>query len=351
MPAILRFPMVRLPEVRLPVAPRPLALLSGLLMTSAALAGCGEADGGSPGEAPAETSARSLAEPPDLQVGEWWRVEVDPALVGQTFEVTLVVTDVEDGTATLGIAPDDFQHDFLLVHVPPLGDLELATMAWRVMWDDFEALRFPLEEGASWEADFHGSDVVAQVTRVEGDRAWVSYSGEDQIELVYDARAGMITEFQEERLRLGFRVVEHGTGYTGPVRAMSRIRLGYMAMGPADPISADVPGSGRSSSTYEVASGSQDGTLSFAVWNLGVEDQPGRYRIVATAPDGTVFDETFETEAGSPSVIPLSFPHRGMDGTWQIDFERDGPARLLVELFTYDLEVVELDRGGSVHVP
>lgn len=323
------------------------ALATGGLLAITTLVGCDAPDGASAGE----ISARSLAEPPNLQVGEWWRMEVDPALVGATFEATLVVTEVEGGTATLGIVPDDFHHDFLLVHVPPLGDLDLATLSWRVMWDDFEALRFPLEEGASWEADFHGNAVMAQVTRVEGDRAWVSFTGENQIDLVYDARRGMITEFQEERLRLGFRVLEHGTGYTGPVRAMNRIRLGYMAMGPGEPSSDGVPGSGRSSSTYEVASGSADGTLSFAVWNLGVEDEPGRYRIVATAPDGTVFDETFETGPGSPSVIPRSFPHQGVDGSWQIDFERDGPARLLVELFTYDLQAVEMNGGGSVHVP
>ena len=326
--------------------PRPVlrtaTLAAAILVAPILLMGCTGADASDPGEASLESSARSLAAPPDLQVGEWWRVEVDPALVGATFEATLVVTGVEGGRATLGIVPQDFHHDFMLVHVPPLGDLDLATLSWRVMWDDFEALRFPLEEGGSWESDFHGSDVVAQVTRVEGDRAWITYTGEDRIDLVYDARMGMITEFQEERLRLGFRVLDHGTGYAGPVRAMNRIRLGYMAMGPGERSIDGVPGSGRSSSTFDVASGSADGTLSFAVWNLGAEDEPGRYRIVATAPDGTVFDETFETEIGSPSVIPLSFPHRGVDGAWQIDFERDGPARLLVELFTYDLEMVEL---------
>lgn len=335
-----------------PLSSRLRTLLAGFVVLS--LAGCGSdpADGAdlpdASGDGAPAVEGRSLAAPPDLQVGEWWRMEVDPDLVGATFEATLVVTDVEDGRATLGIVPDDFSHHFLVLHVPPLGDLELATMAWHVMWDDFEALRFPLEEGRTWEADFHGNDVTAEVTRVEGNRAWIGYTGEDEIEAVYDADQGMITEFDEERLLLSFRVLEHGTGYEGPVRKMNRIRLGLMERGPAEPADEASGESGRRTATVEVESGATDGSISLVVWNRGFEDEPGRYRIVATAPDGTVLEETFETGVGGPSVVPASFGHDVVDGTWQIDFERDGPAGLLVELFTYDLVEVELGAGGQV---
>jgi hypothetical protein len=328
------------------------ALLAGTVVLALAACGSDSVEGaGLEDDASDRTPAvegRSLAAPPDLQVGEWWRMEVDPDLVDPTFEVTLVVTDVEDGRATLGIVPDGFSHHFLVLHVPPLGDLDLATMAWHVMWDDFEALRFPLEEGRTWEADFHGNDVTAEVTRVEGNRAWISYSGEDEIEAVYDADMGMITEFSEERLLLSFRVLEHGTGYEGPVRKMNQIRLGLMERGPDEPADEAAGHSGRRTATVEVDSGSSDGSISLVVWNRGFEDEPGRYRMVATAPDGTVLEETFETEVGSPSVIPASFGHDVVDGTWQIDFERDGPAGLLVELFTYDLVELELGAGGAV---
>ncbi|TVP44452.1 MAG: hypothetical protein EA350_11520 [Gemmatimonadales bacterium] len=303
----------------------------------AAMAGLGSGCGAeSAGEEIA--SERSLASPPALQVGEWWTVELDPELVGATFETTLVVTHVGDGTARIGMTPESFRDDFLVLHIPVLGDVELETFAWRVMWDDFEALRFPLERGASWTADFHGNDVTATVERVEGTRAFILMEGEgERIEMVYDAAVGMITEFREEALQLAFRVTGHGTGYSGPVLSLSGIELGFMQGGPP-------AGERRSSATLDVATEGPHGSLSLVVWNRGVEDQAGRYRIVATAPDGSVFEHTFETAPGDPAVLVQSFGHDAVQGGWTIDFEREGPARLLVELFTYGLD--EAPPGG-----
>jgi len=292
----------------------PLLLLISVLLGSAA---CTPASDGEEAEASSTLEARHLDAPPDLRVGEWWRVEVDPTLVGATFQTTLVVTEREDGRATLGIPPEDFYHHFLVLHIPPLGDLDVETFAWRVMWDDFEALRFPLEVGRSWESDFHGNDVVAEVTGIEGNRAHVTMTGGgEHIELTYDAELGMITEFREEALQLGFRVLDHGFDYAGPVKSLSRIRLGLMEAGPAQPGDPGAGEAGAATSTVEVQveSGASHGSLSLVLWNAGAEDQPGRYRILATAPDGATFEETFETAPGSPSVIPASFGHDHVDG-------------------------------------
>jgi hypothetical protein len=287
----------------------------------------------------------SLDTPPNLQVGDWWTVEVDPTLVGVTIPTTLVVTERDASGARIGIPPEEFQHDFLVLHIPPLGDLDLATVGWHVMWADFEPLRFPLELGRSWEADFHGNDVTAEVTATDGSRAHVTMTGpNDRIDLIYDAAVGMITDFRQEQLQLNFRVVDHGSGYEGRVLSPTGIRLAIMEAGPASPRDPDTGEGGTLSTEVEVASGRSHGSLSLVLWNAGSEDEPGRYRITATAPDGTVFEEGFQTEAGSPSVIPSSFGHDVVDGTWRIEFEREGPGRLLVELFTYDLEEVLL--GG-----
>lgn len=303
-----------------------------------------------PGAAP-----RSLEAPPDLQVGEWWSVEVDPELVGVTIPTTLVVTRRDEDVAGIGIPPQAFSHDFLVLHMPILGDLDLRTFAWRVMWDDFEALRFPLEEGRTWTSDFHGQDVDATVTRVEGNRAWVSMTGEsEQIELVYDADVGMITDFRESRLRLAFRVTDHGFGYRGRVLDLAGIELGLMASPPAAAAASSGPpgstdgtheGHAASTATFEVETAGPHGSLSLVLWGVGSEGEPGRYRIVATAPDGTVFEQSFDGSTGPGPVVARSSGHDAVTGRWQVDFERDGPAGLLVELFTYDLNEVEM--GGS----
>lgn len=338
---------------------RPSALLLALFLTACGSGPTPDAavdeTGAAPGATlvaappPSGTAARSLAAPPDLQIGEWWSVEVDPELVGVTIPTTLVVTRRDGDVAGIGIPPQAFSHDFLVLHVPVLGDLDLSTFAWRVMWDDFEALRFPLEEGRTWTADFHGQDVDATVTRVEGNRAWVSMTGEsEQIELVYDADVGMITEFREDRLRLGFRVTDHGFDYRGNVLDLAGIELGLMASPAAAAASAGSEGAhdGHAvTTTLDVETAGSHGSLSLVLWGVGTEGEPGQYRIAATAPDGRVFEQSFDGSSGPGPVVARSSGHDAVTGRWEIDFERDGPAGLLVELFTYDLNEVEL--GGS----
>jgi hypothetical protein len=329
--------------------------LGGIVIMAFIFAGCAS------GEAP--MAARSLDTPADLQVGEWWTVEVDPELVGAVYPSTMVVTRRSGDQATIGIPPDQFSHDFLVIHIPPLGDLELSTFAWRVMWDDFEALRFPLEVGRSWSADFHGRDVEAEVTAVEGNRAHVTMVGDGQrIELTYDADWGMITDFREEALGLAFRVTDHGFDYEGEVLSLSGIQLGLMetAAGVAAHHAAvtgnTASGSGNAgsgetgqplSTRVEVTTGASHGSLGLILWNVGHEDAPGSYGITATAPDGTTFRERFEVTRGGASVDLGSFGHHSVDGTWELEFEREGPAGLLVELFTYDLTRVTLEGGGG----
>ncbi len=366
-PPATRFPAATRPARAvplLPALPRPRGwgafALAALFTLS--LQGCGEAgDAAPPAGAGSEARTASLAAPPDLRVGDWWEVEMVPTLTGATYPTTLVVTHRGDGRAVIGVPPDHFSHDFLVLHVPPLGDLDLESFAWRVMWDDFEALRFPLEEGRSWTADFHGVDVEAEVTRVEGNRAWVTLLGEgERIELVYDADVGMITEFREDRLGLAFQVTDHGTGYEGDVLALSGIRLGLMET-PASAVahhgdheegaegdggSGEEAGAGtRSSTRVEVDTSGSHGSLSLILWNVGQEATRGEYGITAIAPDGTPFEARFQGTEPGASIGVQSFGHDAVNGPWSIEFHRDGPGGLLVELFTYDLERVELGGG------
>jgi len=348
----------RTPDLAMVPAALPRAAIGfgGLVVLAALLVGCGPS-----GEA--SVALRSLDTPPDLKVGEWWTVEVDPELVGAVYPTTMVVTQRTGDRATLGVPPDQFSHDFLVIHIPPLGDLELGTFAWRVMWDDFEALRFPLEVGRRWSADFHGRDVEAEVTAVEGNRAHVTMVGEGQrIELTYDADWGMITDFREEALGLAFRVTDHGFDYQGEVLSLSGIQLGLMETaagvaahhatatgGPASGGGSADSGEARRplSTRVEVETGASHGSLGLILWNVGHEDAPGSYEITAIAPDGTTFRERFEITRGGASVDLGSFGHDAVDGTWELEFHREGPAGLLVELFSYDLTRVMLEGPGG----
>lgn len=314
----------------------PAPLVTGALLV-AGITACAEGDPPA-AEAEAPPDIRSLDAPPELQVGEWWTVRVEAGVAGAEYEATIVVTERDERTASIGVAAPDFSDDFFVVHVPPLGTIDLETLAWRVMWDDFEALRFPLEEGRSWEADFHGFDVEAEVTRVEGDRAHVTMTGEDErIELAYDARVGMITDFREEALQLGFRVIDHGFDFDGDVRTPTGIELALFEGLPGDAAAPDGTDIGAPATTVEVDTGHSHGSLGLVFSNPGSDGEPTPYRVAATAPDGTVFEETFTPVAGGPPLFLESFGHDVVNGTWRLEFEGSGPASALVELFTYDL--------------
>jgi len=299
---------------------------------------------------------RSLDAPPDPEVGEWWTIEVYPEHTDGTYETTIVVTERSDNTATFGMAAEEFQDDLLVLHLPPLGEIDLDTFAWMVMWEDFEALRFPLEPGQTWTADFHGYDVEAEVTGVEGSNAYVTMTGEDQmtgaeehIELTYDAERGMITEFEEEAIGLNYRVDDHGFDYEGRVMTPTGIELALMDGRPAEivePLVDHEVAEGQPSSV-EVDVDASHGSLGLLLWNTETPDEPGTYRIAVTAPDGTTFEETFIFEPGDALVGLTSFNHEHVTGTWELEYDRDGPAWVAAEMFAYELTETQLGRAAE----
>ncbi len=310
--------------------------LLAVAVLSGGILGCAEAEPPIDAAVAALTEGRSLDVPPDPRTGEWWRIEVSSGLSGTSYETTLVVTDRAEGTARFGMPDSDFRHDFLVLHIPPLGDIDLETFAWRVMWDDFEALRFPLEPGRTWSADFHGYDVEAEVTRVRGNRAYITMVGErDRIELVYDARRGMISELQEEALGLGFRVVDHGFDYEGLVKTPVGIELALFDSRPSRGVQHG--GHEPPTSSVEVERTASHGSLGLVLGAYDREAASGTYRIAATAPDGSIFEESFTPRPGDPPLSLSTFGAEAPAGTWQIEFHREAPGSLIAELFVYDL--------------
>ena len=301
------------------------------------------------------TEDRSLDAPPDVQVGEWWTVEVYPEYFHGTHETTVVATERAGNTATFGMAADEFSDDLFVFHIPPMGEINLDTFAWMVMWDDFEALRFPLEEGQSWTADFHGYDVEAEVTGVEGNKAYVTMTGEyettgeeERIELTYDAEKGMITQFEEEAIGLNYRVTDHGFHYEGRVKTPRGIELAMLDARPAEAMEA----LGHSveegaSSTIDVDVNATHGSLGLLLWGTESPEEAATYHITATAPDGTTFEETFAVGPGDAPSALTSFNHDQVNGTWEIEYESDGPGVFGVEMFTYELNETQLDRAAK----
>lgn len=324
---------------------RPGAPGVALTLLAVGIPGCIEADPSiEAGGAGTPMELRTLDAPPDPQVGEWWTVELRSVLTDTDYETTIVVTGRAEGNASIGMPASELDHDFLLLHLPPLGDLDLETFAWRVMWDDFEALRFPLESGRAWTADFHGFDVEAEVTHVENGKARVTMVGDgERIELTYDAAMGMITEFQEEALGLSFRVTDHGFDYEGLVSTPGGIQLALMDARPSAAMGGDTEAGGPHS-VIEVEGSRSHGSIGLVLAIGSDEAARGTYGVAVTAPDGTTFEETFTPSPGDPPLAVRTFGHDAVTGNWDLEFERDGTGVLAVEIFTYDLVEARLGR-------
>lgn len=332
-------------------AGRPFFVALAMMLLVAGLAGCIQAD---PSDEPAsrEGQSRTLSSPPDLQIGEWWTIEIFDPATDTLYDGTFVVTDRSEQRATIGMPTHEFQHIFFIFHLPPLGDLQLDTFAWNVMGHDFKALEFPAQEGHEWTTVFHavdyGWEVQAEVTKVEDGKAHVHMVGDNVlIDLVYDAQTGMIIDFQESAFGLSFKVTDHGFGYEGSVQTPTGIDLGFVdgrIAGAVDPFMQPAP----PVFTIDVAQDRTHGTLALMVFDVFQdvigEGTPGVYRAAVTAPDGTPFERTFTIMPGGPGLVAELYGHDSVKGTWEIEFETAGPGAVMAELIVYDL--IEAELGG-----
>lgn len=323
-----------------------------LVLTVTGLSGCIGADPSLP-EDPAP-EARTLESPPDLQVGEWWTIEVDNRLSDEVYTSAFVVTDRTDGTASIGMPADEFEHVFFILHLPPLGVVDLDTFSWNVMGHGFDALKFPLQKGQEWTTVFHGPDfgwdVQAEVTKVDGQKAEVSMIGDNVlIEFTYDAELGMISEFDADAYGVRFKVTDHGFGHEGTVKTPSNIDLGFVdgrlanLIGP--PLTAGAP-----VFSVDVDHDVSHGTLALMVSGPPETGAPGVYRASVTAPDGTPFESTFTHAPGGPAFIAELHGHDAVQGTWDLEFQSAGPGLVAAELIVYDLEETTLGaEEGHTH--
>lgn len=315
--------------------------LVSLLLATAGLAGC---LGGEEGIDTASTEASStLAEPPEPKVGDWWTFEVRHEASQTAAKATVVVTDRTEDTATIGLASDGFHHRFLLLHLPPLGTVELGSLSWQVMWDRFQPAVFPLEPGQTWTTTFHGAEVEAEVTEVSEDGAQVVMVGDsERVELAYDAAAGMVSDLHVENYGASLELVDHGSGFEGSVERFSNLGVGFFTgrignavdtgLRPAAPVE-----------TVEVPDDISEGTLGLIVANVAQDGAaPGGYRAAAQAPDGTNFEAVFTPTPDDPALIAEYHGHDAVQGTWQLDFEAAGPGAVAAELIVYDRQAIEL---------
>lgn len=246
-------------------------------------------------EVPA-TPARTLAAPPRLAPGEWWRIALEDVLLGRSYTLTRVVAEANATSALVGVlaGEDDALDEVLLVHAPGIGEIDARNLSWLVHGVPSGFVRFPLEAGASWPLVFDGATGTATVLDVDAARglAHLRYDGPLPLAgtATYDAQAGTLTEMGLAGY-VRVRVVAHGFGETRPllVPVGARLSVHDRVAGLLGPDRAPAP----PPETW-TPEGSPD-RITYALFVLDILQgsgpaTPGACEESATLPDGSAKD-------------------------------------------------------------
>ena len=255
----------------------------------------------------------TLAAPPRLVAGEWWRLRL---INGE--EVVRVVAEVTDEGYVVGMPHEGWYKELISFHSPALGDVGF-DLSYATHNEIFQPVKFPLEQGATWDTVWATVPFAAEVGSVEGTRATIVLTPTTQpqptdpifalfgftgapVTLVYDATMHEVVKFDAGGF-LGYEVLAHGYGFEGWVTIPrgEHTAIDYGQIGPTNP--GELP-----MREIEVAGGFNRLTLMQGVFAM----TPGVYRVRTIAPDGT----EFLTEATTEPTLQF-FEAADPDGIWR----------------------------------
>lgn len=291
-----------------------------------------------------EPTAPPLEAPPAWQVGDWWTYHVRHVGTAYEAEVTVVVADVRDGMALVGMAPGPDFHWALITHVPMLGAVDTGTLAWQVHDRVFEPVRFPLAEGAAWTTQWmRGGELSARVVSVSGDAAEIRVEGDWSMAARYDGAVGALSDlvidgYAQVHLR------DHGHGYRGEVVVPEDLSLAWYPvrfagvfdrdLAPAPPVHEEMLAGDADEVTFALIAGTTDLPGPLSETGTAVPVVPaGAFRVQVDAPDGAswVLDAS-GVGVGRPLVVEH---HPAVPGTWTMTLLAAGQGEAAVEAFAY----------------
>ncbi|MEK6975654.1 MAG: hypothetical protein AABY18_04845 [Candidatus Thermoplasmatota archaeon] len=362
--------------------------LLALLVTSAFLAGCadsgvdGDRDEGAipqtqyqssvlnlsvpvmPREPPA-AGERTLEQVPEWRLGEWWTYTMTDGFTGSSYEFTRVVAgeDRAAGNYLVGFPVDAFSNDIMLFHIPGYGDIVQDNLAYETHDAYFQPLSFPLTDGKTWNVSFEGvANGLAEASVDSATKATItmSVSVYGSILATYDAEVGEITEMTigQDGSYAHYEVTGHGYDYQGTVRVPHAHDLvfnngrfaGAVVVGNSQPVAG--PAGGVTEQVI-VEPGYDRVSFIIAVGGgpalTGLPAAAGVFRETVTAPDATVYEETW-TPADAPNgqLKIVAIGHDKPEGTWSLQHVAGGVGVAFVEGIGYHSIDIELPSGCVV---
>lgn len=291
----------------------------------------------------ADLADRTLQEPPTLRLGEWWDVRVDSELTGEVYEGRVVVAGMSQERYLVGMPTDAFAHGLLILHLPGIGPVTSDTFGYEAHDVLFEPTDFPLTEGKTWTTEWYTGGMDAEVVEVNDGQARIEMVGENtRMNLTYDPAKGIPNLVEVDGYGT-LEVLDHGFGHEGQVTVPWEHDLVFLhgrlagaadlGLQPAAPVE-----------TITVEGGYDRASFALLLGNVLAEGPPGVYRVQATAPDGTTYEEVFT--AGPQDDLLLAIKtHDDPVGDWELEYEAGGPGAAAIEGVAY--QVIEVDLPGG----
>lgn len=353
---------------------------TALLLLMGALAGCVDVDeAGSPSEAAdagfayaddrvqiTSTNATNigwvptLEEPPQLVVGEYWKINMDFGLTGGSREAYVVVAGQETNHWLIGMPTHDFDNRIMVFHLPGMGQISKDTLGFEAHDVWFDSIQFPVEVGNTWTTGLMGNgNQQAEVTAVDGLTANIHMVGTYTIDIVYDASIRGIRSMNVAGYG-SYEVLEHGFNWQDVEPSMDGLvtvphqsdlilchgrfaggaEITGCALGQVDGPDESV----EIDRTYDRVSFGLILRADPLINPVGASTPATYYQVTATAPDGTQYTETLQAGDTATNVL-TPYKHDSPGGTWNVQAIAGGPGSAFAEGIGYHVYDVEIPSG------
>ncbi|HUR68439.1 MAG TPA: hypothetical protein VM370_04275 [Candidatus Thermoplasmatota archaeon] len=304
-------------------------------------------------------AAATLAEAPILKAGEWWRIELHDLITDNTTQFVRVVARAEDDVYVMGMPHEGWWKEAVIFHTPAFGDVN-KDLSHRAHDVPFQELKFPLEDGATWETAWENPAPITASVKVESPTtARVTFTGQNcglaglvgqcpnptegvVAEVVYDATLHEVSEASFPSHT--WKVLEHGYGYEGWVTVPRAEHLVFFhgRLG-ASVVDFATTSPTTPTDTVQVEGGFNRVSFILAVGNAVGTPVGGAYSEKATAPDGTVYQ--LDSIPGGPFTVGF-YEGRDPDGEWQLEHTAVGPGIAFIEGIAYHQYDIRLPDGA-----
>lgn len=301
----------------------------------------------------------TLAEPPELVVGEYWKVRMDFGLTGGSREAYVVVAGQERNHWLIGMPTHDFDNRIMVFHLPGMGQVTKDTLGFEAHDVWFEPVQFPLEVGNTWVTGFmQENNAEAEVVAVDGLTATIHMTND--VEVVYDAEIRGVRKMDFPGYG-SYEVLEHGfdwhevePGMEGLVTVphMSDLILCHGRIA----VAVEVTNCGLGQADQPTETVEIDSNYDRVSFGLilsaappvagppGVPFAPTYYEVTATAPDGAEYTASL-TAVDEATTVLEPYKHDAPGGAWTIEAIAGGPGAAFAEGIGYHVYDIELPSG------